>query len=65
MAHTSTEDNGTDAGIHFTYGEAMQQFSVWQDDYGYKLNDMWITEYEDGKMVERYRVRAIWNTDTE
>ena len=48
-----------------TYAEAMQQFSIWKDHYGYKMKEMWIAEYEDGKMVERYTVRNIWNTDTE
>lgn len=48
-----------------TYAEAMQQFVIWQNDYKYKLKEMWIAEYEDGKMVERYEVRAIWSTDME
>lgn len=48
-----------------TYGEAMQQFCIWQDHYGYKLKEMWIAEYENGKEIERYKVRNIWHTDTE
>ena len=31
--------------------EAGEQFYVWEDEYGYKLTEMWISEYEDGKKI--------------
>lgn len=49
-----------------TCSEAMSQFSIWRDHYGYRLKEMWIQEYENGKETGRYEVRNIWTTsDTE
>ena len=48
-----------------TYTEAIQQFSIWRDHYRYRMKEMWIAEYENGKETERYEVRNLWNTDTE
>ena len=48
-----------------TYTEAIRQFCIWRDHYGYRMKETWIAEYENGKETERYEVRNLWNTDTE
>lgn len=29
--------------------DATNQFSIWEDHYGYKLKEVWISDYENGR----------------
>lgn len=48
-----------------TYESALSQFGIWAE-YGYRLKEMWITEYEDGVKIREIKVgverQAIWIT---
>lgn len=56
----------TDKGTQFVYdgmstvSEALEQFDIWENDYGYQIREAWIDVYESGHKVKKLSVGKMW-----
>lgn len=61
----------TDKGARFAYygfdsvEEALNQFEVWDYEYGVNFKNTWIDVYDSGKKVKRISVAKKWVLESE
>lgn len=58
--------NQDSSGVLFTQSNAMtlekavQQFSIWEDHYGYTIKEAWVDVVDDGKVIDRQYFKKAW-----
>lgn len=56
----------TDKGTQFVYegmndvSDALKQFDIWENDYGYRISGAWIDVYESGQKIKSLTVGKEW-----
>ena len=64
MAETDNETLFVHDGIN-TVSDALKQFDIWENDYGYQIREAWINVYDSGQKVKRLSVAKKWVLESE